>query len=73
MACPIVVVVVCTNLGHDGHQVARRRVAVEAAVAETGESSMKDMGTVMKAAMARLAGKTADGKAVSEAVKARLS
>lgn len=47
--------------------------AVEAAVAETGASSMKDMGTLMKAAMANLAGKSADGKLVSEAVKARLS
>ena len=46
--------------------------AVEAAVAETGASSMKDMGTLMKATMAKLAGKTADGKMVSEAVKARL-
>lgn len=46
--------------------------AVEAAVAETGASSMKEMGTVMKAALANLAGKTVDGKAVSEAVKARL-
>jgi uncharacterized protein YqeY len=34
---------------------------------------MKDMGTVMKAALAKLAGKSADGKAVSEAVKAKLS
>jgi hypothetical protein len=47
--------------------------AVEAAVAETGASSMKDMGAVMKAALAHLAGKSVDGKAVSEAVKARLS
>ena len=47
--------------------------AVDAAVAQTGASSMKDMGTVMKAALALLAGKTADGKAVSEAVKARLA
>ena len=47
--------------------------AVAAAVAETGASSMKDMGTVMKAALAHLAGKTADGKMVSDAVKARLS
>ncbi|MBX3280985.1 MAG: GatB/YqeY domain-containing protein [Acidobacteria bacterium] len=46
--------------------------AVEAAVAETGASSMKEMGAVMKAAMANLAGKTADGKLVSEAVKAKL-
>jgi len=47
--------------------------AVDAAVAETGASSMKDMGTVMKAAMANLAGKNADGRAVSDAVKAKLS
>jgi len=47
--------------------------AVDAAVAETGALSMKDMGTVMKAALARLAGKTADGKLVSETVKAKLS
>ncbi len=46
--------------------------AVDAAVAETGASSMKDMGTVMKAALAKLAGKTADGKLVSETVKAKL-
>jgi hypothetical protein len=47
--------------------------AVAAAFAETGASSMKDMGAVMKAAMAVLAGKNADGKTVSEAVKAKLS
>ena len=47
--------------------------AVEAAVAETGATSMKDMGTVMKAVMAKLQGKSADGKIVSEAVKAKLS
>ncbi|MBK7394066.1 MAG: GatB/YqeY domain-containing protein [Chloracidobacterium sp.] len=47
--------------------------AVAAAVTETGASSMKDMGNVMKAAMAHLAGKSTDGKMVSEAVKARLS
>ena len=47
--------------------------AVTAAISETGASSMKDMGTVMKAAMAKLAGKSADGKAVSEAVKTKLS
>ena len=46
--------------------------AIAAAIAETGASSMKDMGTVMKATMANLAGKTADGKMVSEAVKSRL-
>ena len=47
--------------------------AVEAAVAETGASSMKEMGLVMKAALAKLQGKTADGKLVSETVKAKLS
>jgi uncharacterized protein YqeY len=47
--------------------------AVDAAFAETGASSMKDMGTVMKAALAHLAGKSADGKKVSEAVKNKLS
>jgi uncharacterized protein len=47
--------------------------AVTDAIAETGASSMKDMGGVMKAAMARLAGKNADGKMVSETVKAKLS
>jgi uncharacterized protein YqeY len=46
--------------------------AVEEAVAETGASSMKEMGAVMKAAQARLAGRSADGRAVSEIVKARL-
>jgi uncharacterized protein YqeY len=47
--------------------------AVAAAVAETGAASMKDMGKVMKAVQAALAGKNADGRAVSEAVKAILS
>jgi uncharacterized protein YqeY len=47
--------------------------AVSAAIAETGATSAKDMGKVMKAVMAALAGKTVDGKKVSEAVKAKLS
>ena len=47
--------------------------AVAGAIAETNASSMKDMGSVMKAAMVKLAGKNADGKMVSETVKARLS
>jgi uncharacterized protein len=47
--------------------------AVARAIAETGASSMKEMGAVMKATMAQLAGKNADGKMVSEAVKAKLS
>jgi uncharacterized protein YqeY len=48
--------------------------AVEKAVAETGATSPKDMGKVMKAAMAALAagGKSVDGKRVNEAVKKRL-
>ena len=47
--------------------------AVDAAFQETGASSMKDMGSVMKAATALLAGKSADGRTLSDAVKARLS
>ena len=47
--------------------------AVTAAVAETGASSVKDMGTVMKATMAKLAGLSADGKMVSDAVRSKLS
>lgn len=47
--------------------------AVAAAITETGASSPKDMGKVMKAVMALLAGKTADGKVISEAVKTRLA
>ena len=46
--------------------------AVAAAITETGATTAKDMGKVMKAVMAGLAGKTVDGKKVSEAVKARL-
>jgi uncharacterized protein YqeY len=47
--------------------------AVSAAIAETGAASLKDMGKVMKAAQAALAGKNADGRVVSETVKAKLS
>jgi uncharacterized protein YqeY len=49
------------------------QAAVEAAVAETGATGPKDMGKVMKATMARLAGQSVDGKVVSEIVKNRLS
>jgi len=49
------------------------RKAIEEAVQETGASSMKDMGKVMKAALARLAGKSADGSRVSQMVKEKLS
>ena len=47
--------------------------AITAAISESGASSMKDMGAVMKATMEHLAGKSADGRLVSETVKARLS
>ena len=48
--------------------------AVDTAIAETGATSKKDMGKVMKAAMAVLqaGGKPADGKKVSSAVQAKL-
>ncbi len=47
--------------------------AVTAAVAATGATSAKDMGKVMKAVMAALAGKTVDGKRVNELVRAAIS
>ncbi|HRJ87361.1 MAG TPA: GatB/YqeY domain-containing protein [Pyrinomonadaceae bacterium] len=47
--------------------------AVADAIAETGAASMKEMGVVMKAVTAKLAGRSADGRVVSEAVKAKLS
>ena len=46
--------------------------AIAEALAETGATSPKQMGLVMKAAQARLAGKTVDGKALSDKVRARL-
>jgi uncharacterized protein YqeY len=46
--------------------------AVREAIAETGAASLKQMGAVMKAAQAKLAGKRVDGKALSERVRARL-
>jgi len=46
--------------------------AVAAAIAETGASTPKDMGKVMKAVMPKLAGKNADGKVVNEAVRRKL-
>jgi len=42
-------------------------------VTETGSRSLKDMGTVMKVVMARLAGQSIDGKQVSDLVKSKLS
>ena len=46
--------------------------AVAAAIAETGATSAKDMGKVMKAVMPMLGGRTADGRAVNEAVRRAL-
>lgn len=47
--------------------------AISAALAETGVTSLKQMGVVMKATQAKLAGKRIDGKALSDKVRARLS
>jgi uncharacterized protein YqeY len=47
--------------------------AVAAAIAETGATSMKEMGAVIKAAMVLLAGKNPDGRTVSETVKKKLA
>jgi hypothetical protein len=49
------------------------RRAIGEAVQETGATSIKDMGKVMKATMSRLTGKTADGSRVSQLVKEKLS
>jgi len=46
--------------------------AVAEAIAETGATSARDIGKVMKAVMPKLAGKNADGKAVNEAVRRTL-
>jgi uncharacterized protein YqeY len=45
---------------------------VAEAIAETGATSPKDMGKVMKAVMPKLAGKNADGKTVNETVRRKL-
>jgi uncharacterized protein YqeY len=47
--------------------------AVAEAIAETGAASPKDMGRVMKAAMARLSGQTVDGRVVNELVRKKLA
>src|SRR4051812_42731583 len=47
--------------------------AVVTAIAETGATAAKDMGRVMKAAMAKLAGQGVDGKAVNELVRQKLA
>lgn len=46
---------------------------VSSVIAETGAGTLKEMGAVMKAVMARLAGQPADGKVISDLVKARLA
>lgn len=47
--------------------------AIAAAMTETGATTAKQMGLVMKAAQAKLAGKRVDGKVLSERVKAKLA
>jgi uncharacterized protein YqeY len=47
--------------------------AVAAAMSETGSTSIKQMGAVMKAVQEKLKGKTVDGKALSEKVRSKLS
>jgi uncharacterized protein len=47
--------------------------AVASAITETGATSMKEMGAVMKATMVRLTGKNPDGRIVSETVKKKLA
>jgi uncharacterized protein YqeY len=49
------------------------QAAINAAIAETGATSAKQMGLVMKAVQTKLAGKTLDGKWISEKVKAKLA
>ena len=49
------------------------RRAIEEAIQETSAASMKDMGKVMKATQARLAGKTLDSARVSQMVKEKLA
>jgi uncharacterized protein len=46
--------------------------AVTAAIAESGATSARDMGKVMKAVMPKLAGKNADGRAINDAVRRKL-
>lgn len=46
---------------------------VTSVLSETGANSLKDMGTVMKAVMARLAGQAVDGKVISDLVRAKLT
>jgi len=56
-----------------GASEAEIEAAIAEAMAETGVTSLKQMGVVMKATQARLKGKTVDGKALSEKVRSKLS
>jgi len=47
--------------------------AIAGAMAETGATSIKQMGVVMKAVQAKLTGKTVDGKSLSDKVRSKLS
>jgi uncharacterized protein YqeY len=51
---------------------AENDAAVDAAIADTGAASAKDLGRVMKAVMNRFTGRTVDGKAINEAVRRKL-
>jgi uncharacterized protein len=52
---------------------AEMNAAIEAAIAETGANSPKQMGAVIKAARAKLEGKRLDGKVFSDRVRERLA
>jgi uncharacterized protein YqeY len=56
-----------------GASVAEMDAAIDKAVAETGATGIKQMGAVVKAAKAKLEGKTVDGKALSDRVRERLT
>ena len=51
---------------------AELEAAVDAAIAETGASSVKDLGRVMKAVMGTLAGRTVDGRAINEIARRKM-
>jgi uncharacterized protein YqeY len=55
-----------------GASEAEMDAAIEGALSETGATSIKQMGLVMKAVQAKLAGKSVDGKAISDKVRAKL-
>ena len=57
----------------EGASAAEMDQAIADAMAETGITAAKQMGLLMKAAQARLAGKRVDGKALSDRVRAKLS